>query len=91
MCVGFVVGVPCLLTPYPSCNTACRWYATQALPLVFIGGLVCFLAVDAGRVSQPVRLAAAVPCLVARPLWEQDGIGAGSVVAVRLLLRKYVL
>ncbi len=44
--------VPLSLTPCPSCNAARRWYATQALPLVFIGGLVVFLAVDAGRVRQ---------------------------------------
>jgi hypothetical protein len=29
----------------------CRWYFTQAIPLLFIGGLVGFLVVDAVRVS----------------------------------------
>jgi hypothetical protein len=28
----------------------CRWYATQAIPLVFIGGLVAFVAADLARV-----------------------------------------
>jgi hypothetical protein len=47
--------------PCHSCNAARRWYATQALPLVFIGGLVVFLAVDAGRVSPSVHLAMVAP------------------------------
>jgi hypothetical protein len=56
--------MPSFCIAYSPCDAARRWYATQALPLVFIGGLAVFLAVDAGRVSQSARLATAVPFAV---------------------------
>jgi hypothetical protein len=61
----------------------CRWYVTQAVPMIFIGGLLGFLIVDAGR----VRPHSSTRChFTSWPGALLVGLGGTSTLVTKLIL-----